>query len=189
MNSRRVVKVGGSLFDYEQLPAKLTSFLSSLPPAPTILLAGGGDWAEALREADRRFHLGEAAAHRLCIDAMSVTARLLATLIEAPLVSRLEEVSSVNERAVFDAGPHWRREEPSAPGEALPASWRATSDSIAARLAELCGADELILLKSADPPASSSLAELAKLGYVDEFFPFAARTIASVRYLNLRKWS
>ena len=94
--SRRVIKIGGSLFDDARLPEALGAFLSAQPPAPTILLAGGGPWAEALREADRTFKLGESAAHRLCFDAMSVTARLLATLTEAPLIDRLEEITGVS---------------------------------------------------------------------------------------------
>ena len=60
-----------------------------------------------------------------------------------------------------------------------------TSDSIAARLAEVLGADEVVLLKSQDPPSQASLAELAASGYVDAWFPEAAAGL-SVRLVNLR---
>jgi aspartokinase-like uncharacterized kinase len=182
----RVVKVGGSLFDYGDLPRALDNFLNTQAPARNILLAGGGDWAEALRAADRRFGLGEATAHWLCIDTMSVTARLLAALAPSyRLGSHIEEAASGSESLVFDPGPHWRDEEPRQLGEPLPQSWRVTSDSIAARLAEIVGAGELVLLKSSEAPAGS-LEDLANAGYVDGYFPRAARSIQNVRFVNLR---
>jgi hypothetical protein len=47
--------------------------------------------------------------------------------------------------------------------------------------------EELVLLKSALPPAgSSTLAELATAGYVDAFFPQAANRLDQVRLINLR---
>jgi hypothetical protein len=79
--------------------------------------------------------------------------------------------------------------EPQAPGDRLPHSWDVTSDSIAARLAAVVDADELVLLKSADPPAEggASLLQWAARGYVDRHFPQAARNLI-VRCENLRSF-
>jgi aspartokinase-like uncharacterized kinase len=84
-----------------------------------------------------------------------------------------------------------RREEPHLPGRSLPSSWDVTSDSIAARLAIVTGADELVLLKSVPPPDSdlqppSSLRQLAASGYVDRFFPELAAQVPRIRLVDLR---
>jgi len=68
---------------------------------------------------------------------------------------------------------------------ALPADWRVTSDSIAAWLAERLQADELVLLKSRLPQASD-LSAAVREGYVDPYFPTAARG-RTVRCVNLRE--
>ena len=70
------------------------------------------------------------------------------------------------------------------PGAVLPASWDVTSDSIAARVAQVLKASELVLLKSVDAP-SRDADELAKLAIVDKFFPEIAGSIAW-RIVNLR---
>ena len=72
------------------------------------------------------------------------------------------------------------------PGTRLPMGWGATSDSIAARVADCTGAAELILLKSALPEADGTYASAAQDGYVDRFFPQAAAWAERVRCVNLR---
>jgi aspartokinase-like uncharacterized kinase len=79
------------------------------------------------------------------------------------------------------------------PGCRLPRSWQATSDSIAARVAEVLSAD-LVLLKSAGPPReifpegdrAKVFANLAAAGYVDQHFPRAAAAVRAVEIVNLR---
>src|SRR5690606_38335664 len=68
----------------------------------------------------------------------------------------------------------------------LPHHWDVTSDSIAARLAALLGADQLILLKSTDAPPGLDRERAAALGLVDPIFPAASRTLRRVAMLNLR---
>ncbi len=190
----RVVKLGGSLLNWPQFPVAIRTWLSQQSPALNILIAGGGQLAETIRKADRDFGLGEELSHWLCIDAMSINARILAAAIrEIPIVrnfSELRKETAIEREAavVFDAGEFLAEHESRLPGRPLPRDWSVTSDSIAARLAEILSADELVLLKSAGPPAES-LTELASGGYVDRYFPIAAAKLPPPRFVNLRGYS
>jgi aspartokinase-like uncharacterized kinase len=184
----RVVKVGGSLLDWPPLPQALATWLREQPLGWNVLLAGGGELANVIRRADATFQLGEEASHWLCIELMGSTARLLAAILDQPTVIA-HSLAELRER--FPIGPAGQvMFDPRSflsEDDVLPQTWSVTSDSIAARLADAIAADELVLLKSADPPAGASLTELAANGMVDAFFPQAAAALTGrVRIVNLR---
>jgi 5-(aminomethyl)-3-furanmethanol phosphate kinase len=184
----RVVKVGGSLLDWPLLPRALGRCLAQ-QPAVHVLIAGGGALVDVIRSADRHFALGAERSHWLSIEAMSISAQVLAAILTdcRHVVDFVALKSLVATRPgcpiVFDMR-YLLHDEPPYPGRTLPHDWSVTSDSIAAQVAQLLSADELLMLKSADPPAGS-LMELAGRGYVDEYFPVAAAGLA-VRFVNLR---
>ncbi len=68
--------------------------------------------------------------------------------------------------------------------------WHVTSDSIAARLAQHMGAEQLVLLKSS-LPQSRTLRGASEEGLVDQYFSTAAAGLPTVRVVNLRdrSWS
>lgn len=184
----RVVKVGGSLFSLPDLPERLKRWLAQQPASANVLLAGGGPLADAVRQWDQRFQLGEYAAHWLCVDLLDTTAQLLHALLpESQLcrnsVSVFEQVTHDLPVIVFAPAIWLREEEAQQAASRLPCSWDVTSDSIAARLAEMLNADELVLLKSAPPPR----VELAELSgnYVDRHFSQIANRLARVRFVDL----
>jgi 5-(aminomethyl)-3-furanmethanol phosphate kinase len=191
--SLRVVKVGGSLLAWPGLPTTLQAWLADQPVALNVLLCGGGSLADAIRCADRNFDLGEEASHALCIEVLGVTARLLAALLKGTPVAatyddllarlgHLQQGAIVLDPRSLVAGDGVRFA-----GEPLPHCWDVTSDSIAAHAAAILGADELVLLKSADPPPAATRGDLAAGGYVDRHFPLAAAGIPSLRLVNLRR--
>jgi len=190
--SIRIVKVGGSLLDWPPLPQALLGWLDAQPPAASVLLCGGGALANVVRRADRDFSLGEEASHWLCIDAMWLTARLLGAMLhDIRLVATFDTLVAVISKGqaattIFDPREFLAAHEPDLPGRTLPHDWSVTSDSIAARLAAVVGAQELVLLKSSDPPVAS-LAELAAADIVDSYFPVAAAGLPGVRIVNLRR--
>lgn len=190
MPSVRVVKLGGSLLDLVDWPARFVAWLSAQPAMPTALIVGGGELADAIRRYDRDFALGDEAAHWLCIRATSLNAEMAAAVLRrcatGVLLSRRLidiEARTANGVVVFDPEPFLRDDEPNRPGEPLPHGWHVTSDSIAARVAECLDAAELVLLKCATPPANW----LERPGdYVDGHFAVASRNLRSVRCVDLR---
>jgi aspartokinase-like uncharacterized kinase len=186
------VKIGGSLLDWPLLPTALTKWLAAQRPAAHVLICGGGRFADLVRQADAQFELGDEAAHWLAVECMSLSAKLLAALVpEARLVDRYAALMTSIEGSdggvvIYDVCEFLREHEPRLPGVLLPHDWTSTSDSIAARLAEVLRADEVVLLKSGDPPGGT-VAKMAEDGYVDAHFPAACRNVPSPRFVNLRQ--
>src|SRR5207244_11083590 len=120
--------------------------------------------------------------------ARSRRARSLQPLLPVSVVcDRLAECTSAwAERRVpvLDAWCFALADERSA--DPLPHTWSTTSDSLAARVASVAGAPEVILLKSVPVPAN--LEEASACGLVDPHFCKAAASL-SVRTLNFRAWS
>jgi aspartokinase-like uncharacterized kinase len=122
-----VVKVGGGIGD-DALPG-LCAALGELGRRHALLVVpGGARFADAVRDADRRFGLSAEAAHRMAILGMEQFGWLLSELIPGT-------------RVLLPAG---------LPLDELPASWHVTSDSIAAWVADRVGAERLVLLKAVD---------------------------------------
>jgi len=172
-----VVKVGGGLGD-EALPG-LCAALGELGRRHRLLVVpGGAGFADAVRDADRRFGLHADTAHRMAILGMEQFGWLLSDLIPGaerctdPARARTGRAS-----VLLPAG---------LPLDALPASWQVTSDSIAAWVAGQAGAERLVLVKDVDglyaerpgggePLARLTVAELAALRSegVDEYLATA----------------
>jgi len=184
-----VVKIGGSLLDLPDLGIRLTGFLSTLNGTRPLLISGGGQTADLVRNWDLTHQLGETAAHWLAIQSLALNDRLLCELLpEIQSVSSIEAATSAwnQERipvlSTFDFLTQNRgREYP-----ALPASWDVTSDSIAAWVTLTWPAEELILLKSVDLPENTSLSQLASAGLIDAYLPKLIDELPRVRWCNLR---
>ena len=179
-----VVKVGGGL-GREADDAALRDLCAEIARAGArhrlLVVPGGGRFADAVREHDRRFGLRPETAHRMAILAMDQFGWALADLI--PGAARCLDpgaarggVSVLLPAAVL------------AGRDPLPASWAVTSDSIAAWVAGAAGAGRLVLAKpvaglhrtwpAAEAPIPRlTLEELAALrpGGVDAYLPVALR--------------
>jgi aspartokinase-like uncharacterized kinase len=187
-----VIKVGGSLFDCDDLPESLCRWLENQSPAHQVLLAGGGPLTEFIREADRRFHLPASTSHWLCVDLMETSGDLLAGLLPSAVrIDRFDRLqvrlaAAVAEPIVFTAAQLLRDCESQLAGPALARDWRTTSDAIAARVARAVGAQELVLLKSCPLPHQADLRSAARQGLVDAEFPTAAAGLP-VRWVDFRE--
>jgi aspartokinase-like uncharacterized kinase len=179
----RVIKVGGSLLNLPDLGERVHRWLGQQDPAQNILLPGGGILVDAIRMQS----IGDDASdHWACIAIMNAVALTFKDQLPASqCITSPDQLPHSNGRYVF-APEAWLRDcEPSLPGTRLIESWDVTSDSIAARLAVCIGADDFVLLKSADPP-SNDLQQLSDLGYVDKFLPKLAGELPSWRCVNMR---
>jgi aspartokinase-like uncharacterized kinase len=187
---RAVVKVGGSLLDLPDLADRLAAFLASLAHLRVMLVIGGGPAAELVRHHGHD-QLDEEQSHWLAVRAMSFNSFLIEALLpDSVVAANLAQCQSawmVGRIPIVD--PHSFLVSDDASGSTvLPHSWAVTSDSIAARVANACAAQELVLLKSVSWPADSDLKSAARQGVVDEHFPFEVGRSAGlrVRIVNLR---
>jgi aspartokinase-like uncharacterized kinase len=186
-----VLKVGGSLLDWPELPRKLAALLESRRDQRLLLIAGGGRFADVLRDLDQTHRLGEEPSHALALRVLDVTAHLLAGLLPGSRV--IEDVSQLFEvwssREIPILAPRLFLEADDRSPDPLPHAWTTTTDAIAARLAVRLEAAELILLKSLTTSETIGLEEAATLGIVDPEFPRAASGLALVTFQNLREVS
>jgi 5-(aminomethyl)-3-furanmethanol phosphate kinase len=142
-----VVKVGGGIGD-DALPGVCAALGGR---RSLLVVPGGGRFADAVREADRRFGLEDETAHRMAILGMEQFGWLLSDLIPgAARCTDLEHIATDRTSVLLPAG---------LPLDELPASWDVTSDSIAAWVARTAGAERLVLVKA--------------VAVVDEYFPTA----------------
>jgi aspartokinase-like uncharacterized kinase len=176
-----VVKLGGSFAFSPHLPGILGALNAA--HAPVVVVAGGGPFADAVREAQPRMGFNDSAAHSMALMAMGQFAEALATLAPRLVVaSSLAAIRTALSRGRVPIWSPW----PIADGvEALPESWQLTSDSLAAWLAGKLGASRLVMLKQGEPPAhTQSFGVAAEAGVVDPFFPdYAKASRAAVLWL------
>jgi aspartokinase-like uncharacterized kinase len=111
----------------------------------------------------------------MAVRAMDLTSHCLAALMEPDLkvVDHFSEFADVWNRGMTPVLAPFRflTEVDMQQTNALLPSWRVTSDSIAARIAEFVKAHDLILLKSRDVPPGTSIREAVHLGLIDPMMP------------------
>jgi 5-(aminomethyl)-3-furanmethanol phosphate kinase len=175
-----VVKVGGGLGRGAGDAALrvLCATLGELGERHPLLVVPGGAWfADAVRDADRRFGLPATTSHRMAVLGMEQFGWLLSELIPGAERSTEPHAQIGRTTVLLPAALSL---------EGLPVSWQVTSDSIAARVAGRAGAGRLVLVKEVDglfadwpprgePLARLTVAELAaqRPGGVDAYLPTA----------------
>lgn len=168
-----VLKVGGSLLVKPGWPDILKDLLAAIEQP--LLVVGGGAVVDGLRVIDAASPRPSWLMDDLAIDAMSLTARIVADALDVTVV----DSPHARVPAVLDVAA-WLRTTPARPD--LPASWDVTSDSIAAAVATASGRD-LIIAKCVPPPGDGvTLQALADAGWVDPWFPQAAPRIGCIAW-------
>lgn len=182
-----VVKVGGSL---ALQPKKLRSLCAKLSEVSLkhdiVVLPGGGEFADTVRNLDSRFKLSSAVSHRMAILGMDQYGLLLSDLLpNSCVVNKLEDVQrtvGLGKLPVFLPSNFLFSTDP------LENAWSVTSDSIAVYVAGQLHSNRVVLVTdvdgvyTCDPKkfsdaklisnfSAENLLKLKKRTSVDEFLP------------------
>jgi aspartokinase-like uncharacterized kinase len=183
----RVIKLGGSLLRLPDLAVRFYGWRVAQQTAIDIVIVGGGSFVDSLRATQLERGLADMTCHWLAVQAMSKNAAAVAKMFpDSKLSDNMDSVrrdTSSPKLVVFDSAEFLHCDRGAG---SLPTNWDTTSDSIAARVATCCGADELVLLKSALPEQDWTLADMSKVGFVDRHFAVATADLPLVRIVNLR---
>jgi 5-(aminomethyl)-3-furanmethanol phosphate kinase len=156
LNFELVLKLGGSLLRTPDAFDRVLAAVERLAAVrPLVIVPGGGPFADAVRDVDRRIGLPDDAAHWMAVLAMDQYAHVIASrLARGRVVTSAHEAAEARAaRGVPVLAPYrWLRD-----ADPLPHSWDVTGDSIAAWVAAQLGASVLVLVKA--PGASGELVD------------------------------
>ena len=148
MSLDAVLKVGGSLGRGRDL-LPLCRELGRLGARYRLLVVpGGGESADIVRNQYRRFGLSETTAHRMALLAMDQYGCLLGDLTPGSVLCM--DILSARQAAESGRVPVLLPASILIQADPLPHSWQVTSDAIAAWVAGLARAPRLVLLKDVD---------------------------------------
>lgn len=181
-----MVKLGGSLFGWDGLPAAWLNWRRSLDPTEMVwVVPGGGLAADSIRKVQKVQKFSDSLAHHMAIESMLLLKPYLLELFATsksgnkwptemvPLKEMLANLDS------FDG--------------LLPENWSVTSDAITLRLADGHQVKKVVFLKSVGPRSSSNLDSPITKGWVDDWTSeFGRQRIAgqgfAFEWVNLRRW-
>ncbi|CAB3683411.1 amino acid kinase family protein [Paraburkholderia rhynchosiae] len=162
-----VVKIGGSL-SHEPALRQWLMELCEVGGGRIVIVPGGGDFADKVREYQGEWRFDDLAAHNMCLLAMTQYAILMQGILpELVLASSEAKIR----RALRDG--HVTVWVPTALMRDTPdamSNWDTTSDSLAAWLSTMLNAERLIVVKSCPISGNERLEALAAAGVVDRRF-------------------
>lgn len=197
MITSTIVKCGGSLLDWPELPQALAAWLDTIS-GPVAIIVGGGRVVDVLRTLHQIHHTSEESSHWRALRAMDITATVLGgnltsarswTGVMPPWLDGIH--SPASKRWVVQPSNWAESLALSGLDTHLPRSWATTSDTLALQLAHSWKCQRLFLLKSAEPPSAYDWATNASCHYVDSVFPNILQLFAKppeIRCINLRNW-
>ena len=130
---KHVVKIGGSLF-----PNHAMELAKQLRNTNSVIILGGGEFANLIREYDDELSFSKETTHWTAIDCMDIMAKLVSDKVESTkLTYSIEEVNKISDEGftpIFAVSEFLKNEDP------FDCSWDVTSDSIAAYISHLLNA-------------------------------------------------
>ena len=163
-----IVKLGGSLAFSEVLIDWLRALASCA--GHVVIVPGGGPFADAVRVTQHRMGFDDRTAHHIALLAMEQYGRALISFSD--LLSPADSLEAIEQHLSAERVPVWMPARMVLEAADIAASWTVTSDSLAAWLSGLIGADRLILVKHVDSLSGLEHCEdLVAMGVIDQAFP------------------
>ena len=162
-----VVKVGGSFCRFPRL-AEMVAALEA-GAGRTIVVPGGGPFADCVRAEQKRVGFDDATAHRMALLAMAQFGFVLASF--SPVLVPACGVEEVRKALADGKVPVWLPLQLIEGHPDVPETWNMTSDSLAAWLAGRLGARRLLFVKRVSTPPSMKAADLVTEGILDPLVP------------------
>ncbi len=162
-----VVKIGGSSAASPDLSRWIAAVEAS--SRPTVIVPGGGPFANAVRRHQATIGYDDAAAHEMAILAMAQFACALESLGDR--LERAADEAAID--AVLERGriAVWTARGAVLDDPSIEKSWSVTSDTLAAWLAQRLGARDLLLVKRIGVSGSTAIDALVGADIVDPSFP------------------
>jgi 5-(aminomethyl)-3-furanmethanol phosphate kinase len=180
-----VIKIGGSLANGGQLAAWCNAIQHGYRTGPEkrfILVPGGGIFADTVRQMQHQMPFDEYAAHIMALLAMEQYGLALSAYF--PKLVRSEAVFMMRRAWRAKLIPCWAPTRMTLAARAPEQSWKMTSDSLAAWLADEISAERVLLIKSVDAGSAGAellVSDLMARGVVDPLFGhFAASCGAEI---------
>jgi len=138
MSIKHVVKIGGSLF-----PDYAIRLAEQLENTDSLIVLGGGEFANLIRKYDDEMGFGEETNHWCAIDCMDIIAKLVNDKVDSTkLAYSVDEAQKISDNGftpIFVVSDFLKTEDP------FECSWDVTSDSIAAYISHAINANLLIV--------------------------------------------
>ena len=138
MGIKQVVKIGGSLF-----PDYAIKLADQLKDTGSVIILGGGEFANLIRRYDSEIHFSDEANHGTAIGCMDIIAQLVNDKVDSTkLAYSIEEVIEISNEGftpIFVVSEFLKTEDP------FECSWDVTSDSIAAYVSHILNANLFIV--------------------------------------------
>lgn len=162
-----VVKLGGSLCKGPFLRDWLDA-LAIHGGGKVVVVPGGGQFADRVRAAQRRWRFDDATGHRMAMLGMAQYGLMLTGL--RPDLFPTTDAAGIRDTLTLGRAAVWIPTELDAVD--VPRNWSVTSDSLAAWLASRLQANHLALVKSVKlNELKFGAVELARRGVIDEALP------------------
>jgi 5-(aminomethyl)-3-furanmethanol phosphate kinase len=168
-----VVKLGGSLGASPALLEWLVE-IAQVEAGRILVVPGGGIYADAVREQQRKLQFNDSTAHGMALHAMDQYGLQLAEMGNGAGARHFIGAYDLNDfvdATVAGLVPVWLPSRWVDPQESIPRTWDMTSDSLALWLAKQVNAAGVLLVKSVEPGQGDlGVAAAIRAGWVDTMF-------------------